>query len=238
MWVDLVVHMGLGCPHPLAHKPHVSNQDPLFVVVGMAHAPPPMAGGMPDWHVLHGGSTTPPEWLLHNAQPQNSVWWLGLLSMLRPLLERVAILPRDQLDNYRNGTNIEAHPTHPEFWTKCLIPTNYRGLLHGSTRFRFVAKTSNGAKSGKRGYFKLKEGGCSSGHIHMPSQEIYSHRLLCFMYKGPPPEGQDIVCCHMCENRMCLAPWHLFWAPHRANLQGGIVHKKNRHRYHPYGVAE
>lgn len=207
----------------------------IYVFVGMAHVPPPMAGGMPDWHVLHGGSTTPPEWLLYNAQAKDSVWWIGLLSMLRPLLERVSILPMDELDNYRNGTNIETHPTHPEFWTKCLIPRDFRGLLQCSSRFRFVP--CKGGSGGKRGYFKLKEGGCSSGDIHMPSQEIYLHRLVCFMYNGHPPQGQDIRACHMCENRMCLAPWHLKWAPHETNIKGGVVHKRNWKMYHPHDVA-
>ena len=197
-----------------------------------------MAGGMPDWHVLHADNTTPPEWLLHNAQPKAATWWMGFLVNFVDLLERVPNLPRNELTNFRHGTNIEAHPTHPEFWTKCLIPTNYRGILQGSTRFRFVATTINGARGGKKGYFKLREGGCTLGNEFMPSQEIYLHRLLCFMYRGPPPQGQGLEVCHICENRMCLAPWHLVWAQHEANIKGGLVHMRNRHRYHPYEAAQ
>ena len=112
------------------------------------------------------------------------------------------------------------------------------GRIRSSTRFRFVSTTNNGARSGKRGYFKLEEGGCTLGNPFMPSQEVYLHRLLCFMYRAPPPPHQDVEACHMCENRLCLAPWHLMWAPHGTNIKGGIAHKRNRHRYHPYEATQ
>lgn len=229
---------GTGLKWPSCNPAPCEPPSCTLVIAGMAQVPPPMAGGMPDWHVLHHGPTTPPEWLLHNAQPEAAMWWFGLLAILRPLLERVSLLPRDELDNYRNGTHMEAHPSHPEWWTKCLIPRDFRGVLQGSSVLRFKPISTKGLKGGKWGYFMLKEGGCSLGHQHMPSQEIHLHRLLCFMYRGPPPPGQNIEACHMCENRMCLAPWHLVWAPHGANIKGGMVHKRNRHKYHPYEAAE
>ena len=112
--------------------------------------------GNTTWHVLYGGSTSPPDRLLHNAQPQDSVWWLALTGMLRPLVDRVPNLPWHQETNFRHGTSMEAHPTLPEWWTKCLIPRDFVGLLQGSVRFRFVpSSTSTGGGSGKRGYFKL-----------------------------------------------------------------------------------
>jgi hypothetical protein len=139
-----------------------------------------MAGGMPEWHVFHADHTTPPQWLLHNAQPEAATWWMGFLVNLVDLLDRVPNLPENELTNFRNGTNIESHPTHPEFWTRCLVPTT----------------------------------------------------------SGPPPQGQDLEVCHICENRMCLAPWHLVWSQHEDNIKGGLVHKRNRHRYHPYEAAQ
>jgi hypothetical protein len=45
---------------------------------------------------------------------------------------------------------------------------------------------------------------------------------------------KDVKACHLCELRMCMAPWHLAWHTHQSNTLGHFVHKKNRKRYHPY----
>lgn len=67
----------------------------------------------------------------------------------------------------------------------------------------------------------------------LPCQEVYVSRLLCYMYRGPPP-SPELEACHVCELRMCMAPWHLDWHTHQSNTQGYFVHKMNRERYHPY----
>lgn len=72
----------------------------------------------------------------------------------------------------------------------------------------------------------------------MPSQEVHLHRLLCFMSRGGSPPGQNTEACHMCDNGMCLAPWHPVWAPHGANIKGGMVHNKKGHKYHPHVATD
>ena len=102
-----------------------------------------------------------------------------------------------------------------------------------SGRFRFVKR--GGGRGPKAGTFKLKQYGISfPGGVDLPCQEVYMPRLFCYMYRGPPA-SPGLETCHLCENRMCLAPWHLVWGTHRENTKGYFVHKRNRHHYHPYG---
>ena len=75
------------------------------------------------------------------------------------------------------------------------------------------------------------------GGVPLPCQEIYLHRLLCWMYRGPPA-GPSLEVCHMCEKKLCLAPWHLVWDTHQQNILGHFVHKKDRRRYHPYNLQQ
>jgi hypothetical protein len=65
----------------------------------------------------------------------------------------------------------------------------------------------------------------------LPAQELYLHKVLCYMYRGPPPQGHAGQVNHLCENRMCLAPWHMRWGDQQANLVGYHVHKKHRTQY-------
>lgn len=195
-------------------------------------------GGMPGW-VTMNQPTQAPSWLVAWMPVQATMWWRGILSLLEPLLARCSALPAPHLDNFVNGTNIAAHPTQPHLFTQCLVPTGYRATLgRFSNRFRFVPKGKGSKRGAKAGCFKLRASGCGlEGGQPLPPQEIYISRLLCYMYRGPPPP-LAFEACHLCENRMCLAPWHLVWDSHQQNIKGYFVHKKDRREYHPYGQAE
>ena len=67
----------------------------------------------------------------------------------------------------------------------------------------------------------------------LPITEIYLHKLLCYMYWGPPG-SPNLETCHECEKKMCLAPWHLVWGTHQDNMQGHATHKANKRQFHPY----
>ena len=164
---------------------------------------------------------------------RDPLWWRGLLSFLDPLLQRCRGLGAPHLDNFVNGVGTDPHPSQPHLFTQCLVPTNFATMLSQfSGRFRFLRR--GGGSGGKAGSFKLREYGITLvGGVDLPCQETYVSRLLCYMYRGPPP-SHELEACHMCENRMCLAPWHLVWASHKNNLKGYGVHKKNRRLYHPY----
>lgn len=102
-----------------------------------------------------------------------------------------------------------------------------------SGRFRHVRKGSG--RGAKAGCIKLKQHGITVavGTMALPCQEVYISRLLCCMYRGPPP-SPELEACHVCELGMCMAPWHLDWHTHQSNTQGYFVHKNSRRRYHPY----
>ena len=180
----------------------------------------------------------PPEELLSPPVPKDSFWWGGLIRQLNPIVMRIPspTLLAPHLDNYLDGTNIAAHPTHPEWFTKCLIPTNFEGALSQfASKFKF--KSVKAGRGGKIGYFKLKELGLTMGNMFVPAQEVYLNWLLCFMYRGPPT-SPGLEACHMCDNNMCLAPWHMVWATHKQNMKAAFTHKRNRHKYHPYGMPQ
>ena len=84
------------------------------------------------------------------------------------------------------------------------------------------------------GCIKLKQHGITVvvGAMALPYQVVYVSRLLGYMYRGPPP-SPELEACHLCELRMCMAPWHLAWHTHQSNTLGHFVHKKNRKRYPP-----
>ena len=166
---------------------------------------------------------------------RDPIWWRGVLSFLDPLIQRCRGLGAPQLDNFVHGVGVAPHPSQPHLFTKCLVPTDFaRMLSQFCGRFRFVKK-GGGPRGAKAGSIKLKECGISLvGGVDLPCQEIYVSRLLCYMYRGPPP-SPELEACHLCENRMCMAPWHLVWDSHQSNISAYFVHKKNRKHYHPYG---
>jgi hypothetical protein len=100
-------------------------------------------------------------------------------------------------------------------------------------RFRHVRRLPG--RGDNAGCIKLKQYGISlgGGLVDLPCEEVYISRLLCYMYRGPPP-GPELEACHLCEFRMCIAPRPLAWHTHQDNTLGYFVHKKNRKRYHPY----
>lgn len=158
-----------------------------------------------------------------------------MLSFLDPLIQRCRGLAHPKFDNFVGGVGVDPHPSQPHLFTKCLVPTNFASMLNQfSARFRFVKR--GGGSGAKAGSIKLKEYGISlPGGVDLPNQEVFVSRLLCFMYRGPPA-GPELEVCHLCENRMCMAPWHLVWDSHQSNIKGYYVHKKNMKHYHPYGL--
>ena len=54
--------------------------------------------------------------------------------------------------------------------------------------------------------------------------ELYLHRLICYMYRGPPNDP-SLVAGHICHHKACLCPWHLEWMPQSKNVLMGYSHK-------------
>lgn len=134
---------------------------------------------------------------------------------------------------FESGQGIAAHPTQSALLhTVCLLPRSYRSLVNGSSTWKFKGVSRGGgyypSRSMKAGYLKVKESGFAPG---LPAQEIYLQQLLCFMFWGPCP-GPGQGACHVCENSLCVAPWHLVWGSQEVNSRGYHVHRRHRARYY------
>lgn len=164
------------------------------------------------------------------------MWWSGMVGHLEPLYSRCSKLQEPRMANLQQGAGVGPHPTQPHLYTKCLVPTNFQTTL-SQWGHRFKFKKMAQGRGAKVGCMKLKERGITSGNLEFPPGELYISRLLCYMYRGPPPSPL-LEACHMCENRMCLAPWHLAWDSHSSNLKGAKVHKRNMRAYHPYAPPQ
>lgn len=57
------------------------------------------------------------------------------------------------------------------------------------------------------------------GHVNLRGRNFPAHRLL-FFSTGQDPTGLDV--CHRCDNRGCIAPWHLFSGTRLDNMRDAV----------------
>lgn len=64
-----------------------------------------------------------------------------------------------------------------------------------------------------------------------PPQQVteLGHRLVLWLLVGPPPERcrGEWEAMHLCHDKTCLHPAHLFWGSRRANLAVGCMDDEN-----------
>ena len=66
------------------------------------------------------------------------------------------------------------------------------------------------------------------GQVSVDDKPQRAHRYAYTIAKGPIPRGVFVL--HMCDNRACVKPQHLFLGSHQDNMDD--MKKKNRHK--PY----
>lgn len=128
---------------------------------------------------------------------------------------------------------IDPHPTQPGLHTVCLVAQNLEGFMGGSSTFKLKRVHSGKAhrsRSSKAAYLKVRQHGFSPGE-GIPAREVYFHWVLCFMFRGPCPQGTPHRVMHVCDNKLCLAPWHLQWGDQSTNMKAYHVHKRHRTQY-------
>ena len=47
-----------------------------------------------------------------------------------------------------------------------------------------------------------------------------AHALVLWAYVGPPPDAKRYVCMHVCDNKRCINPKHLYWGTRSMNKRG------------------
>lgn len=192
------------------------------------------------WDVCTGPNHAPvfhpiPDFCSTHPVLHDHFWWRGMRDFMQPLVERCHV----------NRITPEVHPTWqqyidgslllPEFahqsmpghlYTRCLVPP-----CTGSSFLDPIADTFRLQPHGtyqhgmSRAYFKVKQGA-----LGFNDKEFYLHDLICYMFNGPSPDP-ELVAGHMCGNKLCICPWHLYWITQSDNVKMGWDKKKRKWVY-------
>lgn len=168
-------------------------------------------------------------------QLQDHIWWRGLRLFMQPLVARCHV----------HGINPEVHPTweqyidgslllqefpHPavpgNLYTRCIVPpcngSSFLDPISDTFRMQPHGSSLHGMS---RAYFKVK-----LGALGFNDKEFYLHDLLCHMFHGPSHDP-SLVVGHLCGNKLCICPWHLYWITQSDNVQMGWNKKKRKWVY-------
>ena len=191
----------------------------------------------PSWDVLYPAKVTPvPAWWSSANPPL--IWgnsaWTGHLDIYQDLMDActppawVDAAGKDNWDWKRalvEAHYIPVHPTQPDtLRTVCIIlPTNHKTILDDNPKFKIVSKGPRSHQRSKSmGYLKLRAEAVADPPL---TREVYLHKLICYMYKGPPPHDKPLAG-HLCEHKLCFCPWHLDWMDHKENMERYLSKKR------------
>lgn len=173
-----------------------------------------------------------PPWFCMHPREEPTPFWNGLTNNLAPLLAQCTpSLSQEQFFGHDPLPDSMLPGGHNMPHTQCVLAVNLLGWLTGSTQHaaRFKAKRHKGRNGNDlpphhKSWAYIKVKAMSWGwHNHF---EIYLHRLICFMYRGPPPSPAHVAG-HLCHHKACLCPWHLEWMTQSANVQMGKDHRRH-----------
>jgi hypothetical protein len=187
---------------------------------------------LPEWRQFFtfqsGVETMQPEFYCKPSREQAATWWMGLLIHLAPLLReckppltiaQFSGLTRLGSVDLPVGFVLEGDPLH----TGCVLAVSLVQWIKKSANCVFKLRKNPKdlpAHTPNYAYIKVKVKGFEDNDF-----EFYLHRLLCYMYRGPPA-NKGMVAGHMCNHMACIAPWHLTWQTNAENVQQGYDHRQ------------
>lgn len=237
----------------LASSPQHCCPLPKLHALCPQHCPHPLLAGTwsknkPKWYSLTKATTPSPLGFCKTGEPTiMKGMWQSFLKALRPLLYYATTYPPPQNvdvgeddplppieEHFRDARGLERvdkmcawgeHPLH----TECVVVKQAKRFFRSDDghSWKFSSQThKSGTKSVNSKYLRLTEDGllAETGLSHT---SILLHRLLCHMYHGPPPTPTHAVG-HLCEHKLCILPWHMYWMPQGDNLRRHRAHSRWR----------
>jgi hypothetical protein len=166
------------------------------------------------WACIEGDELEVPEWFVPSTPTWNKEQWhTNVLLPLVPLMRhctRLSGSTNQLLASLKRGARLEFEAIFLQRQTKCLLVTSFKAFFKTEEGSMFKAHYPEGgnrqSKSMNKAYIQLKPGFCPG------SKQVDLHRLLCYMYNGPPPQGgHRYKASHRCEHKLCIAGWHMLW---------------------------
>lgn len=179
---------------------------------------------MGEWVALTQDHTpVPPEWGQGGRTTLSRSEWNGVFQKLEPLLSNCTSI--EKVGRRRLTTCFKMGVGIPQRHGGCLILGSPSRLtrVFGLDWLKFSPRGGKGKGSLSRGYYRVKPNGLLSN-----TQGIYLHRLLRWMYGGPPGDDCFVDTSHVCEHKCCICPWHMRFASRSENVQGAWDRKKRR----------
>lgn len=179
--------------------------------------------------------TTPDFYREHHPFDGDHFYWMGVRHVVGAIVPKchiIGITPQQHVD-FHDWVGVapmvqaHPHPSNPALLTRCLVAGGGSSSLAG---LRHMLRLQPHPGTGySRAYFVLLEGGLDEGLGQGlgNDKECYLHRLLCFLYHGPSPHPDHVVG-HLCDNKLCICPWHLAWMTQAENVQMGKGRKRKR----------
>lgn len=191
------------------------------------------------WDVCQVGTEHELPSFFHSTNSmKDHLWWVGLRDILEPLVKECHIHPPthgvgyqkiEDFNMYKTGGGLPPHPSQAYLHTKCVVPPAGSEFIREASlqgRYKLQPHPGSGQQGQSRAYIKvlrLKFDGKND-------REFYLHSILCYMYNGPPADP-ELVAGHLCGNKMCILPWHLYWITQSDNVKMGWNKKKRRWEY-------